>query len=422
MVRQKTQKSVNATVRRPAVASTEPLQISVSARDFAVPTELTDTESQKKPGIIRRILLYLGAGIVGIGVGAAASEAIDQTSGSRKGRNRFNAGKVLAAGGKAMVYAVAVILFVIIYPFYYAGTEAWYWYLDDSALSISMSELRPQDIVHHETFPNERLNVIAEADGCVYVFSHSKNSFIQVKETDWDWIFGGDKDVITTCLRDIREELASFEYVQKLEVWFREGAMIAQATARDCYMCSEYYRPHKIRTTWNLADLGVPSSVAGRSTKAEAKFELLELSDNGNVLAREKSTGRTIKFGLNSTSLGGVVGRIVDRALSPEGTMLAVTVKRFIQNSLWIQLFGDCEINMGLNKRGSYYSVPCEYSTEVWDIERQELLQTIYWPPGIKSLVFSGDSKWLMGTAYDYSELFGGTSLKFWELEHLRNS
>jgi hypothetical protein len=397
----------SSVTRQPAIIGDEPLQISVSARDRAETNELTDTAIQKKPGIFRRTLGYLAIAIVGFGIGAATSEAADQAFGKRKGRSRFNAGEILAAGGKAMLYAVAVILFVIIYPFYYAGSAAWHWHLDDSGISIAMSESRQKDIVYHQTFPSENLSVVAEADGCVYILNHSNSQFIRVRATNWSWITGNESDVITTCLRNFKEELEPGEEIEKLAIWFQEGAMIAQATARR-YSGS----PRKIRMSWNLAELGIPLPPAGSSAKTKGKFDLVELANNGNVVAREKSTGRTIKFDLNSTTMGG----IVDRALSPEGTMLAVTAQRLVQKSLWTRLFGDCEINMGPNKRGANYSVPCEYSTEIWDIERQELLRTIYWPPGIASLVFSGDSKWLMATAHDHSDVFGGTALKFWEL------
>jgi hypothetical protein len=150
-----------------------------SAGEIGSPSRSSGAPVGSGGGGFRRALTYVGIGIAAFGAGAAAAEATDQALGGRKGG--FQPGKILAAGGQAMLGATAVILFVIFYPFIYLGSAAWHAYLDESVLTLTMHDQRRIQVVYSSFFPEYQLAVLADTRGCIYLFDLPREHLAQVR-------------------------------------------------------------------------------------------------------------------------------------------------------------------------------------------------------------------------------------------------
>jgi hypothetical protein len=403
----------------PVASGAEDLQIIVKASSATqAASEEYDTR-KKKNGFFHRILLYLGVAVVGFGAGAAAGETIDQAFGSRKRKRanatRFNAGEILAAGGQAMLRAIAVILFVLFYPIYHVGSAAWHWTIDDSALSMPMNVYAADyDIVDHRYFPNQGLGVIAASDGCIYILTLEKSAFVEVKTTKRSIWSGDEYESLTKCLPQIENKLDYGEEIKQAKIWFSNNSKIINVQVKACSKCWEKTR-RNVFAKWKLADLGLQGSPTTLVNGKAANFKLLKLKSDGVVVAKDTKNGRTITFDLNTLKGSG----IAKSALSPSGRFLAVKVRRPLEKTFWNGLFNDCEHPVG--KGASIKTFPCEYSTEVWDIKSQQRIQSIYWPPGIGSIAFTPDERYLATITGPAARLFAEQTLKFWEIGPVPN-
>jgi predicted Zn-ribbon and HTH transcriptional regulator len=413
---------VGAIATAGAIASgAERLQISVQTTGAAeTPSGANDTGS-KKVGLFRRILLYLGVAVVGFGAGAAAGEAIDQAFGSRKRRRanaaRFNAGEILAAGGRAALTALVVILFVIFYPIYYVASAGWHAYIDDSALSVPMDPYGShKGIIYHRYFPDQKIGVIAISDGCISIFDLQRKKFIEVKTMKHSLWSGKEYETVTQCLQVLKDKFRSqdeyLDEVEKISIWLSRDGKAIDVQAIACYLCGTS-AGHKIFARLKLADFGIGSSRSRHVNGRLSQVKLLKVRDDGVVVTQDKKNGRTIRFDLHTVKKYG----IADWVLSPSGRLLAVTVRRPMEDTFWNSLFNDCEITVSNNRSSSYpHTAPCEYSTEVWDIKSQKLLRSIYWPPGIKSMAFTPGERYVATVAEPTESIFAEPTLKLWEI------
>ena len=367
----------------------------------------------KKPGLFRRILIYLGVAVVGVGAGAAAGEAIDQAF----SRKRFSARRIAAAGGQAMMTAVAIILFVVFYPIYYAVSATWHWSIDDSAFSAPMDPYGShKDIIYHRYFPNQGLGVIAVSDGCIFLFDLQKKRFLKVKAMErslWD---GKEYETVTQCVQALKSKLRSQEEyldeVDKIRIWFSPDDQVINVQAAACHLCLTYSQRSKIFAKLKLADVGIGATPSTHVDAQPPQFKVLKLGGDGVVVAQSNQNGHTIKLDLHTSKTNDIVNSV----LSASGRLLAVTVRRPVEDTFWNNLFKDCQMRVGGHTSGK---VPCEYSTEVWDIVSQKLIRPIYWPPGIKSMAFTPGERYLATVAEPPALIFAEPKLKFWEIAPL---
>jgi hypothetical protein len=371
-------------------------------REIGPPSASSGASVASRGGGFRRALAYVGIGIAAFGVGVAAAEAVDQTLGRRKGG--FQPGKILAAGGQAMLGATAVILFVIFYPFFYLGSAAWHAYLDESVLTLTMHDQRRIQIVYSSFFPEYQLAVLADARGCIYLFDLPREHLAQVRSVEHGLIFGGETEISTACVPDLKEAMEYNERVDSVAARIDKGVLRVGGLVSGISGSSR-----RIGVARDLRELGLSGDPVASGAETVPRLELHQLTRTGHVSATDRHTGARIEFDIAPHE----VVEIVDSATSRDGRLLAVTIKRAREKTVWRQFFGDCTI---YNFDGANHDAYCDVSTEIWDLSRQRLIRSLSWPSGIESIKFVGNDDQLIVVAYDHSEIFGGTSLKLWPI------